>query len=290
MSITFKRPQGYRSMSLRWRLKVLPPLAFEAISNPALLSRIWGDDVTFGKEVGSQGSIKMRDMGCDADWPIETVKFVAPTKILFSLAGNPWHHRPDIVGASIGFELDEELRMTLSGFDLAHMGDAPFVAASSWAWTKMAKIISHLGGNPESELFGTKSLCAWTTLEAEPDRVRQMLLRADEAVKWLADEVQLEPRLGGAFCLKWNRPWGTVQISGAISLFEADQILLFSKDNPFCESSPLSISFSLSQSGQTTKLTTCVDGVDAQPFNQFASLLLSEIVQVALTSLNLCIV
>lgn len=270
-------------------MKVLPLLAFDAISNPILLSRIWGDEVTFGNTIGSQGGFKMSEMGCNTYLPIETISFIAPSRIMFSLEGNPWHHRPDIVGASIGFELNEDLKMILSGFDLAHMGDAPFAYASSWAWSKMSKIITYLGGNPETELVGSKSMYCWTTLEAEPDRIRQMLLHADEVVKWLADEVQLEPRLGGLFNFKWNKPWGCVKISGAITLFETDQILLISKENPFCEYMPLSIRFSFLQNGGTTKLITCIDGIDAQPFNQFASLLLSEIIQVALTSLNLCI-
>jgi hypothetical protein len=149
----------------------------------------------------------------------------------------------------------------------------------------MANIVSQFGGNPENELTGSQSISAWISMKASPDEIRSMILKPDHTVKWLADEVDIDPRLTGRISLRWVRPYMTFALSGHITCFEADKIEVTIKDNPLSKGKDLKITFDIAQTGEESKLTITIDGLSAEPWASFVSLYLCDVVQVALVGL-----
>lgn len=289
MTKGFYRPQGQRSIEVVSNLGILVPTVWELFNDKAKLARAWGEGLEISTIEGCEGQIWGLEPSFSASWHIETQESRQYESLKAIFEGNPWHHRPDLFELAVQFEFGEICKLKLSGFDLTHIGDAPLLSASSWAYTKMAMLTKFFGKEPEKCVSGTRSIEASTIIKATPDTLRSMLLRADEAVKWLADMVQIEARESGQFQIAWQRPWGNILLHGVVSEFESDRITLVAKDNPFSPASPLSLRFSFFQEGENTKLSVVFDGFDVQPWASFSVLLFSEIAQVSLAGLGLIV-
>lgn len=282
---SFLRPTGARSLHFSWDRELLPLTLWPFVSNPELLSRLTGDLIEFGGKPGDIGKIKISDNQSETIWNLETIENENLSSLRFIVIGNPWHHRPDIMESSIGFSIKDRLHIDLDGFDISHHSDTSLSFASWWGWTRMANIVAQLGGNPEAEISAYLTISAWINIKASPDEIRKKILKPEEAVKWLCDEADIDPRLSGRISLRWIKPYMSFILHGTISCFEPDRIEMTIKENPLSKNRDIRIIFDITQSGQESRLALTLDGISAEPWASFASLYLCDAVQIALTGL-----
>ena len=283
----FVRPIGSRTIEVTSCLSVLPWDVWRIISNEQALSRLGSNQFTISTKVGMPGKILEEELDYHFTWELETIESKEPTSLKLAVIGNPWHHRPDVVDSTIEFDIGETINLKLCGFDLSHIGDAQYIAASNWAWSSMSNLLSNLDGKISINLYGNRGFVVWTTISATPDQVRHMILTAEESVKWLADVVIIEPRLTGDFLLRWQRPWGEIFIHGTLTTFEPNQITLTARENPFANNIPFSIDFHFEQIEGFTKVIVKIDGFDIEPWATSLMFAISEFIQISLTSLSL---
>lgn len=284
---SFLRPNGQRKLHFFWDKEIVPISIWPFVTNSESLSKLTDDTIEFGTSIGDIGKISIFGNQQETLWNLETIECRNLSLIKMIVIGNPWHHRPDLVDSTIGFGFDGRFSITLEGFDISHHSDSTFLFASHWGWSRMANIITQFGGNPENELAGSQSISAWISMKASPDEIRSMILKPEQAVRWLADEVDIDPRLSGKISLRWVRSYMTFALSGNITCFETDKIEMTIKDNPLSKGKDLTMAFDIAQSGDESRLTITIDGLTAEPWASFASLYLCDVAQVALAGLAL---
>ena len=174
----------------------------------------------------------------------------------------------------------------MDGFDLTHLGDSSFFFASSWALSRLSSIVCALGGK-QDDVNGFRSIWAENTFKLQPDQIRSKILDPEQAITWLGDEIDIDPRLGGRFNLKWGRTWGLIGLEGNIVKFEPDQISVKLAENNFNTGGDAFFNFIMSQHGDDTKLVLQMTGFDIEPWANIPLMVMSEMIQLQLASLAL---
>ncbi|MBP7732413.1 MAG: hypothetical protein KA140_01430 [Caldisericia bacterium] len=282
----FVRPIGGRSISVSGGSGMLPWETWKLITDEARLSKLWGDHIKMPKGKGDTGLLVDVARDFQVTWPVEAEEVVEGSLVKLNIIGNPWHHRPDLVDSRLTLEIGDRLTMKMDGFDLTHLGDSSFLFASSWALSRLTSIICALGGK-QDDISGSRSIWAKNTFKLQPDQIRSKILDPEQAIAWLGDEVDIDPRLGGRFNLKWGRTWGLIGLEGNIVKFEPDEISIKLSENNFNAGGDVFFNFNMSQNGDDTTLMLQMTGFDIEPWANIPLMVMSEMIQLQLASLAL---
>lgn len=284
--VSFVRPIGTRSISVTGGAGILPWEAWKLITDETRLSKLWGDHLKLPLQLGATGLLVDVSRDFQVTWPIELAQFVDGQKLCFNIIGNPWHHRPDLVESILSIELSDRITIQMEGFDLTHLGDPTFFFASSWALSRLSSIVCNLGGK-QDDVWGERSIEAENMFKLQPDQIRTRILDPEKAIAWLGDEVDIDPRLGGRFNIKWGRTWGIIGLEGNIVKFEPNEISVKLVENNFNAGGDAYFSFFLNQIGESTKLKLRMTGFDIEPWANIPLMVMSEMIQLQLASLAL---
>lgn len=281
----FVRPIGSKKITVWGGSGILPWEAWKLLTDSSSMSKLWGDHVNFPTQVGKTGRIIDVARDFQITWPVEALEVVEGSLLKLGVIGNPWHHRPELVDSLITIKLDDKATFEMQGFDLTYLGDPSFLFASSWALSRLTSFVKACGGNPDT-IGGTRAISATSLFPTEPDMIRSWILTPEKAISWLGDEINIEPRLGGHFKLKWERQWA-VMLEGSITRFEPNLIAIKLAPNVELTGDQSQLVFHIQQHGSQTRLTVEVEGFDIEPWANVPLMMVSDIIQLQLASLSL---
>lgn len=282
----YVRPIGTRSIAVTGGTGILPWEAWKLVTDETRLSKLWGDHLKLPRVKNATGLLVDVARDFQVSWPIELVEYIEGSLLKFNIIGNPWHHRPDLVDSSLTISISDRISLSMEGFDLTHLGDPTFFFASSWALSRLSSIVCALGGK-QDDVWGARSIEASNSFKLQPDQLRTKILDPEQAVTWLGDEVDIDPRLGGRFVLKWGRTWGLVGLEGSIVKYEPDHISVKLVENNFNAGGDAFFDFTLTQRGENTILGLGMTGFDIEPWANIPLMVMSEMIQLQLASLAL---